>query len=196
MPRFMGIVGVGDVIVTREGPWWISAGIRLGERLMGLPSYVNHVVIVHHQDPITDRWVGIEGRPSGTGWCDVGARINQPLTNANTGQPKTEEQRYLIARAAESLINTSYDWAAILESARVATKLRLRAAQEWPDNATPGAVVCSSFADWAYEKVGLSNPGGLSQTRFTTPGHWDRFMLEREWLGPPPPPAKQVSSWT
>lgn len=181
MPRFMGAVGVGDVLVTREGKWWISWGIRLGAKLMGLPSFVNHVVIVHHQDPITGRWVGIEGKPSGTGWCDVGARLNHPITNANNLQPKTEEQRFLVAKAAEVLIDTKYDWEAIAEAAREATRLRLRAAEEWPDNGVPGKVICSSLADWAYEQVGLANPGGQTHTRFTTPGHWDEFMIDRGW---------------
>ena len=181
MPRFTGLVDVGDVIVTREGPWIVSAAIRLGARLLGLPAYVNHVIIVHHRDPVTGRWLGIEGRPSGTGWCDVEARLAQSLTNANTAQPKTEAQRYLVARAAESLINTAYDWGAIAESARQATRLRLLAAAEWPEDAVPGAVICSSFADWAYERVGLDNPGGPAMTRFTTPGHWDQFMLDRGW---------------
>ncbi|MEU8199307.1 hypothetical protein AB0C10_36535 [Microbispora amethystogenes] len=181
MPRFTGSVDVGDVIVTREGPWVLSAAIRLGELLLGLPAKVNHVVIVHHKDPVTGKWVGIEGRPSGTGWCDVEARLAMPLTNANTLQPKTEEQRYLIARAAGTLIDTAYDWGAIAEAARQATRLRILAAQEWPEDAVPGAVICSSFADWAYERVGLPNPGGAAMTRFTTPAHWDAFMLGRQW---------------
>jgi len=125
--------------------------------------------------------VGIEGRPSGTGWTDVTARLAGPLTNANTLQPKTEDQRYLIATAAESLINTTYDWTAIAEAARWALHIRLQAAAEWPEDAVPGAVVCSSFADWAYERVGLGNPGGTALTRFTVPGHWDRFMIEGKW---------------
>lgn len=179
MSRFQGEVGIGDVIVTREGPAVISWFIRLGARLMGLPSQVNHVIIVHHKDPVTGRWIGIEGRPSGTGWCDVTARLSHPLTNANTAQPKTEEQRFLVAHAAESLINTGYDWAAIAEAAKWALRLRVWAAKEWPeDDAVPGAVICSSFADWAYERVGLDNPGGTHMTRFTTPGHWDKFMVD------------------
>ena len=108
---------------------------------------------------------------------DIGTRLSQPLTNANTAQYKTEDQRYLVARAAESLIDTSYDWVAIAEAAREATRLRGLAAAEWPDNAVPGSVICSSLADWAYEKVGLDNPGGSKMTRFTTPGHWDAFMM-------------------
>lgn len=182
MPRFTGEIGIGDVIVTREGHPLISWAIRLGARLMGLPANVNHVIIVHHLDELTGRWVGIEGRPSGTGWCDVSARLGHPLTNANTSQPKTEAQRYLVATAAEALVGTRYDWEAIAEAARQATRIRVRAAAEWPEDAVPGAVVCSSFADWAYERVGLDNPGGDVLTRFTTPGHWDLFMMGKGFI--------------
>lgn len=181
MARFKGEIGVGDVMVTREGPRVVSWVIRFGARLMGLPNQANHVIIVHHIDPLTGRWVGIEGRPSGTGWCDVTARLSHPLVNVNTAQPKTEEQRFLVAKAAESLIDSTYDWAAIAEAAQQATRLRVRAAAEWSEDAVPGAVICSSFADWAYERVGLANPGGFLFTRFTTPGHWDKFMLGEEW---------------
>lgn len=167
---------VGDVMVTREGPWIISFAIRLGAWLTGRPATVNHVIIIHHKDPLTGRLVGIEGRPSGTGWCDATERFGQRWTNINTRQPKTEEQRLLIAKACEALIDTRYDWIAIAEAAQEATRLRLKAAEEWPDDAVPGAVICSSLADWAYEKVGLPNPGGPALTRFTTPGHWDAFI--------------------
>lgn len=177
MPRFKGSIDVGDVIVTREGLWIISLAIRFGAWLMGLPAHVNHVIIVHHKDQVTGHWIGIEGRPSGTGWVDIETRLDHPLTNANTAQFKTKEERYLIARAAETLVNTSYDWFAIAEATREALRLRALAAFEWPDDAVPGAVICSSLADWAYERVGLENPGGSTMTRFTTPGHWDAFMM-------------------
>jgi hypothetical protein len=193
--RYSGEIGIGDVIVTREGPWILSAAIRLGARLMGLPSFVNHVIIVHHKDLVTGRWVGIEGRPSGTGWCDVQARLDGPLTNANTAQPKTEAQRYLVARAAEALVGTAYDWTAIVEAADEALRLRVAAAKEWPEDAVPGAVICSALADWAYETVGLDNPGGHLLTRFTTPGHWDRFIMDGRFLTFPRY-AQSGTEWT
>jgi hypothetical protein len=179
--RYEGPIGVGDVVVTREGHPLISSLIRLGAWLTGRPPTVNHVIVVHHQDPLTGRWVGIEGRPSGTGWCDVQSRLDDRWTNANTGQPKTEAQRFLVARAAEALITTAYDWAAIGDAISAAARFRVYAAAEWPEDAVPGAVVCSSFADWAYERVGLPNPGGAARTRLTVPGDWDRFITDRRW---------------
>lgn len=181
MARYSGEVNVGDVICTREGKWWISGAIRLGAKLLGLPSFVNHVIIVHHWDAQSNSWIGIEGRPGGVGWVDLTERLKAPLTNANTEQPKTEAQRYLIAKASESLLTAPYDWAGIREDVRIAARLWFRVAEEWPEDAVPGQVVCSSFADWAYEQVKLANPGGTLLTRFTTPGHWDRFMIRREW---------------
>lgn len=182
MPRFSGDVGIGDVIVTREGPWYVSWPIRLGSALLGLPAFTNHCIVIHHRNPDTDHWMGIEGRPGGVGWVDVTSRLSAPLTNANTEQPKTEEQRFLVATAAEQLLNMPYDWAAILHDSLEAARLwDLLNAKEWEDGELPGQVVCSAFADWAYEKVGLPNPGGNRLTRFTFPAHWDRFMMKRGW---------------
>jgi len=184
MPRYSTdiVIGIGDILVTREGSWYVSGAIRLGAKLMGLPSYVNHAIIVHHQDEQGVMW-GIEGRPGGVGWRDLTMPLKGTLTNANNLQPKTEDQRYLIAVAAESLFATPYDWAAIAEHTREALRLWevVPRIAEWKDAEVPAHVVCSSFADWAYEQVELSNPGGKSMTRMTTPGHWDRFMMRKEW---------------
>lgn len=186
MPRYSleTPIGIGDVLVTREGPWYVSAAIRLGAAMLGTPAFCNHVIIVHHRDA-DGAWWGIEGRPSGVGWVNLNTRLDMRLTNANNDQPKNEDQRYLIAKASETLFNTPYDWGGI--SVDVAEAFRVQHAlrdqiKEWADGETPSHVVCSSFADWAYETVGLPNPGGNKRTRFTTPGDWDRFMLEKEWL--------------
>lgn len=180
MPRFSGTLGVGDVLVTREGPWWVSFGIRLsGLVKRHRPDAVNHVIVVHHVDP-QGRWWGIEGRPGGVGWRDLTDISRAAATNANTGQPKTETQRFLIAVAAEKLLGTPYDWDAIAADARMAVKL-WRASKDWADGETPGHVVCSSFADWAYEQVGLANPGGNAGTRWTTPGDWDFWISRQGW---------------
>jgi hypothetical protein len=185
MPRFTGDVGIGDVIVTREGPWYVQWPIRLGTAFLGLPSGCNHAIIVHHRDPATGHWIGIEGRPGGVGWVDITTRLSSPITNANNDQPKTEAQRYLVATAAERLLGIPYDWVAILADSLEAARLEevYRHQWEFKEDGLPGHVVCSAFADWAYETVGLPNPGGNKQTRFTFPGHWDRFMTKKEWLG-------------
>ena len=190
MPRYPlnNPIGVGDVMVTREGNKLISLAIRAGAALAGLPAYCNHAIIVHHRDA-SGRWWGIEGRPSGVGYVELGKRLDHPLTNINTDQPKTEDQRYLIAVAAESLLSIPYDWSAIRRHTEAALKVSellslLPGVPEWDENEIPTHVVCSSFADWAYERVGLANPGGHRRTRMTTPGHWDDFMLRRQWESP------------
>lgn len=188
MPRFIADheIGIGDILVTREGPWYVSTAIRLGAAMLRLPAFVNHAIIVHHKDEAGTMW-GIEGRPGGVGWRDLSGPLSWQLTNANNLQPKTDEQRYLIAVAAESLFATPYDWAAIAHDTREALTTALRlwsptgGIREWEEKETPAHVVCSSFADWAYERVELPNPGGNKMTRFTTPGHWDQFMMKQDW---------------
>jgi hypothetical protein len=184
MGRYSGKIAVGDVLVTREGPWYVQWLIIIGSRMMNLPAKCNHAIIIHHRDPNTNNWIGIEGRPGGVGWVDVTKQLAHPLTNANNQQPKTEEQRYLIATAAERMLNKPYDWDAIIQDGYWALKWRAIFGThhiEWKDGEIPGHVVCSSFADWAYEVVGLANPGGTQQTRFTFPAHWDQFMIEEAW---------------
>lgn len=184
MPRYdtNTPIGIGDVLVTREGSKWISGAIRIGAALRGLPAIVNHVIIAHHQDDKGTMW-GIEGRPGGVGWRDISQPLKWAATNANNAQPKTEEQRFLIAKAAEGLLATPYDWSAILTHVRVALSLwdEMSGFREWNETERPAHVVCSSFADWAYEQVQLPNPGGYAQTRLTAPAHWDRFMANKEW---------------
>lgn len=187
MTRYVGEVRAGDVLVTREGNLFMSGAIRLGAALAHLPAFCNHVIIVHHQDS-AGTWWGIEGRPGGVGWRDLTEPLKGTLTNANNWQTKTEEQRYLIAVAAEELLKleTPYDWQAIAEHTRKALSLWKAnvLAREWKDDERPAHVVCSSFADWAYETVGLANPGGNRQTRMTSPGHWDKFILDGKYNRP------------
>lgn len=179
MPRYTGQIGVGDVLVTREGHKLISGVIRLGAWLRGRPAGVNHVIVAHHTDAQGRLW-GIEGRPGGVGWRDLTAVAADRHTHANTAQPRTEAQRYLVAVAAEKLLGTPYDWDAIRADARQAMRL-WTLAKDWGDAQTPGQVVCSSFSDWCYEQVGLPNPGGNKGTRFTTPGDWAEFITHEEW---------------
>lgn len=181
MSRYTGPLGVGDVLVTREGPWWVSGVIRLGAKLMGRPAIGNHVIVVHHRDETGTLW-GIEGRPGGVGWRDLSRIAEHPLTNANTEQPKTEEQRYLVGVAIESLLGRPYDWAAISAAARQSMRLwHVVRADDWQDGEVPAHVICSALADWAYEQVGLPSPNGTTGTRFTTPGCWDKFILDHQW---------------
>lgn len=182
MSRYSGTVNIGDVLVTREGPWWASAAIRLGSRLRNRPSFCNHVIVVHHRDEAGTLW-GIEGRPGGVGWRDLSDPLTWPETNVNNDQPKTDAQRTAIADVMVQMLGTPYDWAGIAEDTRQALHAAwgFSVAREWKDDQVPGHVVCSSLADYAYERVGLPNPGGSKITRATTPGDWDQWMIDRAW---------------
>jgi hypothetical protein len=186
MARFSGSVDIGDVLVTREGPWWVSAAIRFGARLRNRPGHCNHVIVVHHRDEAGTLW-GIEGRPGGVGWRDLSGPLSWPLTNANNHQPKTDEQRAQLADIMVEMLGRPYDWRGIAEDTRQALgrSWGIAIAREWKDGDVPGEVVCSSLADYAYERVGLQNPGGGKITRGTTPGDWDWFMIDgaKQWPG-------------
>jgi hypothetical protein len=182
VPRYTGDPGVGDVIVTREGHPLVSWLIRLGGRLRGGRGMVNHAIVVHHRDPAGRLW-GIEGRPGGVGWREITPKLlEHPATNANTGQPKTDEQRLLVAAAAHRLLGAAYDWRAISDAARQAARLwRVFKGEDWPDGQTPVQVMCSALADWAYEEVRLPSPRGTDGTRWTTPEDWDLFTTREGW---------------
>jgi hypothetical protein len=182
MTRYSGEVQPGDVLVTREGPWWVSGAIRLGAWMRGLPSVCNHVIVVHHQD-VNGTWWGIEGRPGGVGWRDLSGPLSWPATNANNDQPKTTDQREQICDLLMTMLGRPYDWAGIGADAIHALEWawKLPTLGEWSDTEVPGQLVCSSLADWAQERAGLASPGGGLMTRYTTPGDWDLFMTSRQW---------------
>jgi len=182
MTRYQGEIKPGDVLVTREGGWPWANLIRLGEAFAGTPSMCNHVIVASHIDDNGTFW-GIEGRPGGVGDRDLSGPLSWPLTNANNRQPKTDDQRARIVAAARLFLGRPYDWKAIAEDTREALHMAwgIPMAKEWRDGEVPGHVVCSSFLDWVYTHEGLANPGGAKRTRMTTPGNWDRFIMNREW---------------
>jgi hypothetical protein len=118
--------------------------------------------------------------------------VTWPLTNANNTQPKTDDQRAQLAEIMVEMLGRPYDWRGIAEDTRQALHLvwGRSLALEWAEGEIPGQVVCSSLADFAYEKVGLQNPGGGKITRATTPGDWDAWMIEHDWQGFSPPAAQ------
>jgi hypothetical protein len=171
----------GDVLVTRTATGWGGRLIRLGAALLDKSNARNHVVIVHHLDKSGTLW-GVEGRPGGIGWVDVAGYAKDRWTLDNRSQPKSVTQRQLVAEQAEALLQRPYDWSAIARDGMASIHAdRLWAIPEWADGQVPGHVVCSSYADWLYEKAGLPNPGGNSVTRFTTPADWDAFIQTRAW---------------
>lgn len=182
-------LNIGDVLCTRNPTGWMARLIRLGAAFLDRPNISNHVIVVHHKDP-KGLWWGLEGKPGGVGYIALTRRVlRAPYVISNTEQPKTEEQRFMIAKAAERLIGTPYDWAGIAIDGLEALGVNLwDTFGEWGPE-PPGHVVCSAFADWCYDVVGLPSPG-REFDRTVTPGDWAKFIIERNWRGTPNEAAK------
>ncbi len=169
----------GDVICTRNPRGWMARFIRLGAALQDKPNLVNHVIVVHHRDPKGVLW-GLEGRPGGVGPIALTKRVlEQPYVISNSEQPKTEEQRFLVAKSVEKLTGAPYDWGGIALDGLDALGVDLWDNRWGPE--PPGHVVCSSLADWSYDVVGLPSPGDRFD-RTVTPGDWAKFIVEKEWV--------------
>lgn len=173
-------VDIGDIVCTRNPKGWPAFFIRLGAALRDRPNTINHVIIVHHRDKAGTLW-GIEGRPGGVGWVDMRRALKSPYTISNADQPKGPVQRSDIARFSEALLGTPYDWGGIVKDGMEAIHAdALWRSKEWGDT-PPAHVVCSSFADWVYDRTGLPSPG-LRFDRSVTPGDWAQFIIERGWV--------------
>jgi hypothetical protein len=170
-------IGPGDILTVRTGGigGWL---IRFGAQLRGLPHGVNHVVIAHHAEG--SRWIGLEARPGGVGWIDMTRYLSSPATVDNRLQPKTETQRFLVAKAAERLIGTAYSWEAIGADALVDLGVPL-AHIDWSGPNPPLHVVCSSFASWTYRAVGLARPEPVAGEALTQPADWAAWDLAKGW---------------
>lgn len=175
-----------DVVVTATHDfvgWWI----RARSWLTGEPRLHNHVAMFTHFDEV-GRPRGLEGRPSGFGWCNLEKYLAHPNTISNSSQPdRSDSDRQAVITAATAMCGVPYDWAAILAFAANIAGIRFLA-HEWPADGVPSHVVCSSAIDYLYEATGWDNPGGYDKTRGTDPGDWTRWIqdhLAQGWLPPP-----------
>lgn len=171
----------GDVICTRNSKGATARLIRFGAAFLDRPNTVNHVIIAHHIDDHGTFW-GIEGRPGGVGWIDLRRATgkNRPYTTANTEQPKTPAQRLAVVEASEGLLGTAYDWFGVALAAMNSIGVET-IWDHFGADGPPTHVVCSAFADYVYDYVGLDSPGE-KMGRTVTPGDWARFIIERGWL--------------
>ena len=167
----------GDVVAVRTGGW-AARLIRFGQALRGVPNLDNHIVIVHHADAGGTLW-GIEGRPGGMGWVNVGHYASRYMIS-NADQPKTDAQRAVVCAEMERMLGTRYDWEAIAEDGVGALGLGRLWHEDWHGQGPPAHVVCSSAASWLYGQVQLARPG-RTVDRLTMPGDWTAFDLSREW---------------
>lgn len=172
MTALQDILRPGDVLAVR------STGapaelIRVGEELAGKPGLENHIAIMHHYTGGVP-W-GLEGKPGGVGWVDLRGYVASPWTLNNCAQPgRSDGQRIEVATAAQKMLGTAYDWAAITDDTLRVFRM--------PDlfgstiNGTvPGHVVCSSFAAFLYERAGWAHP--MVPDRDCEPADWVSFIM-------------------
>jgi hypothetical protein len=148
----------------------------LGAAVRDEPNVWNHVIVAHHVDEHGTFW-GMEGRPGGVGPVDLTPWLRNPWTLTNAAQPKTVGQRNEIALAVAAADQRPYDWVGIAVDAGRAVAPLWKMRDCWGPG-IPCHVVCSSLADWAYERVGLASPAA---DRFCTPADWAGFVETRGW---------------
>lgn len=178
------ITGVqpGDVLAVRS-TGFAGEMIRFGSALMDEPNVANHIAVLDHQDS-KDTWWALEGRPGGVGWRDATAYLNSPYIITNRGQPKTEFQRGMICSTMRALINTAYDWDAIVGDALRDLHLPV-IPDPWAEKTLAGGevsghVVCSSAAVFAYIKATLGHPEQTDAAHIE-PSDWIQFVIENHY---------------
>jgi hypothetical protein len=173
----------GDLLATHSSSGWGSFMIRLGAAFRNQPNLANHIAIVMHTDKSGTLWC-LEGRPGGVGWKDATEYMNSKYTLCNRVQPKTPQQRRIVTDGAKAMIGTAYDWEAIVADAGGALGQALDKVWElkWGKTGVPGQVVCSSLADYLYQKAGLVNP---AKEREVSPADWVQLWIEKGWATRP-----------
>jgi hypothetical protein len=174
-------VQAGDVLCVRTSGLAAEV-INFGSTLLGEPGLDNHIAVLDHIDAKSTWWC-LEGRPGGVGWRDATGYLMSQYTVTNRHQPKTDEQRTEICYWMNRLINTKYDWDAIVgDDLR---DLHLPAIPDpWSVKDTNGEisghVVCSSSAVFAYQKAPCAYPRYAINTN-TEPSDWVKFILDNNY---------------
>lgn len=162
-----------------------AEGIRMGSVLIDETSAQNHILVLHHQDTVTGRWWGIEGRPGGVGWRDASDYLSNVATVSNQHQPLDTGQQALVCSTMQQTLGTPYDWDAIMQDA--ARDLHLPETwagthENWNNvrGSVPAHVVCSSVAAWAYRQASAEYPRQVD-LRHTQPADWVQFILANNY---------------
>ena len=175
-------IGVGDVLAVYS-PGIGAELIRLGAALENKPNLSNHVAIVHHKDA-QGRWWVIQGQPGGVGYAQAAPLLSSSHTIDNVLQPgRSDTDRALLAKRAESMLGTPYDWEAIADEVVRTFAPRAKGIweQDWKGTGlAPGHVICSSFAAYLYKSAGWAYPRDVD-TREISPGDWDEFCIENSY---------------
>jgi hypothetical protein len=167
----------GDILVVSARSavmlaltWWV----RLFQRGARRFARWNHIAIYHHTDDVGVQWA-IEAAPGGVAWRKV-ADLGRCMTNAD--QPKTEDQRAMIAAGVASMLKLPYDWTAIEADAfREIASSGVTWSMEWDGDRPPVHVICSSLASYWQWQAKLAGPHSWK----TTPMEWAAFVDTRGW---------------
>lgn len=171
----------GMVLAVHTGGMFAD-GIRLGSVLLDETAAQNHILGLSHQDPKTQRWWGIEGRPGGVGWVDATPYLLSPLTVSNQRQPLDTGQQAGIVEALKLALGTPYDWEAIRDEA----ERDLHLISLWADTdnwgpAVPAHIICSSLLAWGYKRNSADYPRQVD-VRHTQPADWVSFITENNYV--------------
>lgn len=174
----MSNLNVGDVLAVRN-TGFVELAIRLDAAIEDKPNISNHIAIVHHQDSTGRIWV-IAGQPGGVGYAQAAGMLASKWTLNNISQPgRTDAERVKVAKAAEAMLGTPYDWEAIADDGirAFAPKAKQIWEQNWAGTGlAPGHVVCSSFAAYLYGLMDWAAPSGVAE-REIEPADWDEFII-------------------
>jgi hypothetical protein len=176
----------GIVLTINSGNSPEDELIRLGSALLDEPNLANHIAVLIRQDA-KGTWWALEGRPGGVGWADATRYLNNKLTISNQHQPLTDLQRTGpsgICNWMERLINSSYDWDAIVGDGFRDLHLPVLP-DPWTEKVgknglVAGHVVCSSAAIFAYVMAKAAHPE-YTDAAHEEPSDWVKFILANSY---------------
>jgi hypothetical protein len=173
----------GIVLAINSGNSPEDELIRLGSALLDEPNLANHIAVLIRQDA-KGTWWALEGRPGGVGWADATRYLNSKLTISNQKQPLDTGQRGVICEVMNKLINTSYDWDAIVGDGFRDLHLPILP-DPWAEKMSKnglvsGHVVCSSAAVFAYAVAHAAYPT-YTDAAHEEPSDWVKFILANSY---------------
>jgi hypothetical protein len=171
----------GDIlVVSARSPVMLALTwfVRLFKRGVRKYAHWNHIAVYHHTDDAGIQWA-VEAAPGGVAWRKV-SELGRVMTNAD--QPKTDEQRTIVATGVASMLKLAYDWTAIEADAfaQIASS-GVTWSMEWDGARPPVHVICSSLASYWQWQAKLAGPHSWK----TTPMEWAMFVASRGWTSQP-----------
>jgi hypothetical protein len=173
----------GIVLAVNSGDSPEDQLIRLGSALLGEPNLDNHIAVLDHKDA-KGTWWALEGRPGGVGWADATRYLTGKYTISNQKQILTNQQRAGICVTMQRLINTQYDWDAIVGDGFRDLHLPVLpdpwAEKVGKNGIVAGHVVCSSAAVFAYAQNHAAYPT-YTDAAHEEPSDWVKFIMANSY---------------